>query len=686
VIVFRDIETRSILDLRVVGAWKYTSHPSTEIMVVAFAIDDAPPRLWHPGEPIPSEIVAAAQNPDSIFVAHNAAFEMAVEELILNPRFGWPIVPIERQVCTLVRALAAALPASLEGAAAALNLPHRKDLEGQKLMRAMSRPRRPIKGEDPSSVYWLEGPEYSERLDRYATGDIDTTRDLYRRLPSLIDEERRLWKLDYKINRVGFYADQPLARAALEIVRQEQIAINAEIAALTNGEIKTAGQVARIKAFALARGHELKGVTKRSVAAVLARGNPSAETRRLLELRRDGGSASVKKLNSLFAGVDADGRVRGTLRFSATSTGRWAGARFQPQNLPRPTIKNIDSAVAAVMSGDLNCVREFGAPLSVVGSILRSMICAAPGSPGHILVAGDFSAIESRVLSWLADEHWKLQNYREFDRTGEPSIEPYSVIASRILKRRVTPDDELDRQAGKIGDLSLGFGGGRRAWRAFDDSDTYSDAEVDHFQREWRASHPATVRFWRQLEARLKRVIRCGESPPIGRLGFKYETGNLIIVLPSGRRLYYPEARLVPGKFPNTVDIAFKDNARGGWNEIRAWYGVFVENVTSGVARDVLAAAMLRVDQAGLRITLHIHDELVIEVPEGAEDLDEFKRLMTIAPSWAEGLPIAVKVRSGHRYSKSTPKPPPEKESEAPIAPELVDAAVTIEPEWADDF
>jgi DNA polymerase bacteriophage-type len=443
--------------------------------------------------------------------------------------------------------------------------------------------------------------------------------------------------------------------------------------------ITTADQVKRIGAFVRERGHQLKGLTKRSVAAVFAR-EPEDDVRRLLELRRDGGLASALKMRALLAGVDADGRMRDTLRFHAAAPGRWSGVRFQPQNLKRPETDHLDAAVDAVLAGDIERVRELGAPLSIIGDLSRAMICAPPG---RVLIAGDFSSIEPRVLAWLAGETWKLDAFRRFDATNEPALDPYLVAAARILRRPVPPEDEEGRQFGKTNELAFGFGGGLGAWRRFDPDGSHTDAEVERYKTQWRDAHPATTRFWRRLENAAKHAIRTGERGTLDRLGFKFKNGTLRIVLPSGRAIAYPEARLVPGKFGKS-QIAFKDNARGGWAEVTEWHGTFVENVVQGTARDLLAAAMLRIDRAGLEIVLHVHDEIIVEVPEGTENLDEFHQVLTAAPAWAAELPIAAKVRCGQRYSKSKTKPQAELivlDEHRAFAP-----ADTEEREYADDF
>ena len=408
-----DFETRSTCDLLAAGAWRYAADPSTEVLCCAYAVDDEPVQLWAPGNPIPLEFVEAAAGPNWLIASHNNQFELAIETHVLRPRVGWPLIPLERRRCSMAAALASALPGSLEGAVAALRLPHRKDADGHRVMKQMAKPQK--------GAGWIDGPERRERLHRYCVADVEAERGLFHAVRPLSPEEQALWVLDAEINARGFHVDVELARAAQKIVRQEQAAIDAEISELTNGAITKAGQVGKIQAFVHERGHQLKGLTKRSVSAVLAREEPAEDVRRLLELRSEGARASVRKLElALLAGADIDGRLRGTLKYWGAATGRWSGRGFQPQNLKRPEGGDLDAAVNAVLSRNLDRVRELGAPLSIVGDISRSMICAPPG---HVLFAADFSTVESRILAWLAGENWKLANFREFDRTGDPALD-----------------------------------------------------------------------------------------------------------------------------------------------------------------------------------------------------------------------------------------------------------------------
>ena len=662
---FWDIESRSTVPLDVAGAWRYAADPTTEILCVAYAIDDGDPQIWVPGDPPPQELLAADE-----IVAHNFAFERAMATRILTTPHGWPTIPLAKQRCSMTLALACALPPALDKAAKALGLPYEKDAEGYRLMRRMSRPRRPHKNEDPSKTYWVDGPEQREQLHRYCMRDVETERALYRRLPPLLPSEQELWQLDAVINQRGFFVDTALTIAGRDIARAEQAALNVEVAQITDGEILSLNQVEKIKDFIRRHGHAIESLTRRSAAQVL-RHNPSDTVRQLLELRHAGARASTRKFDALLASVDTDSRLRGTLKFHASSTGRWAGNRFQPQNLKKPETKDLDAAIDAILTGDMAKVRELGAPLTVAGDVSRAIISAAPG---HALIGGDFSAIESRILAWLAGEKWKLRNYEDYDRTGNPEFEPYCIMASRALKRQVTPEDEVGRNFGKTYDLAFGFGGGLGAWRRFDDSDTYTDAEVEHFKQEFRRTHLETVRFWRRLEHAAHKAVITRQRVDFNRFSFTMEDGTLLLTLPSGRRLHYPEARLVPGKFEDTRQLRFKDNSRGAWSDVDAWYGVLVENVVQATARDILAEAMRRIEATGYPVVLSVHDEIVAEVPEGFGSVEEFHRLMVQLPAWAQGLPLAAKAWTRPRYAKATtapaqPSKPPEPATPAPIAP-----------------
>jgi DNA polymerase len=346
--------------------------------------------------------------------------------------------------------------------------------------------------------------------------------------------------------------------------------------------------------------------------------------------------------------------VRGAFRYHGASTGRWAGEGFQPQNLKRPVVEDLDAAIAAVATGDYAHMRSlYDRPLSVVGDCIRSMICAAPG---HVLIGADFSSIESRVLAHTGGEDWKLDAYRRYDATRDPRDEPYCETACKIfgVPSGSYTKDAPERSVGKTCDLAFGYMGGLNAWRKFE-PDRFTDEEVEEFKRQWRAAHPATKRFWYDIDRAAWTAVReRGRVVQCGRVSFKCSGAFLFLKLPSGRKLAYPYPRIVGDEREQRV--VFADNSAGQFRDCRhgqgAYGGLWTENVVSGIARDLLAEAMLRIEAAGYPIVLHVHDEVVAEVPIGFGSLEEFTQLMTRKPTWALDLPIAASAWTGSRYSK----------------------------------
>ena len=345
---------------------------------------------------------------------------------------------------------------------------------------------------------------------------------------------------------------------------------------------------------------------------------------------------------------------------------------------------------------DRDRLLAYGNPLTVLGDIARATVSAAPG---HIFMSADLSSIELRILAWRAGETWKLDAYREFDRTGNKAKEPYRIVAGRMLNKPpeiVTVDE---RQKGKAGDLACGFGGSVGAWRRISGDALRTDREILGDVHAWRRAHPKTVTFWRELARSIRVAIRTGQSVALGNaIAADFANGNLMLTLPSGRRITYPRARLVPNrKFEDgDPDVEFMDNARGKWAPYRGWYGTFAENLIQATARDLLAAALLRLEARGIPVVLHVHDEMVIEVPVGSITEEEFLAIVLEAPEWAEGLPLAGSVWSGPHYFEPPDEPPPPNGPQPPtpspptsveeaIADACVDAVEFGEPD-EDDY
>ena len=444
----RDYETLSTIDLPAVGAWRYATHPTTDLRCGAYAVDDGPIKLWVPGDPVPAEFIEAARNPDWLVSAFNDQFERLIEQFILGPRYGWPLVPIERHRCSQAAALALALPADLGKVARALALTHQKDAAGHKVMLQLSKPRRPRKDEDPAGVYWHNDPERLAILYRYVKQDVAVERELDHRIGPLSPELQSEWLLDAVINERGTYLDGTLLDAAINISEAAQREINAELQEITGGELKSINQQ-QIKEWLGERGCDVADIQKVTMLKALERANISPAARRVIELRIDGAHAAPAKLETMRDWRNADGRARGTFRFHGASTGRWTSFGIQTQNLKRPVVEDLGAAIEAVATGDLNHMRQlYAQPMSVVGDTARAIFRA---SPGHRLITGDFSGVESRITAWVSGQQSKL------DLSGP------NLTARRT--RRMSPTSfsgaSLDCTGGK-----QGRSGKRRTWRS----------------------------------------------------------------------------------------------------------------------------------------------------------------------------------------------------------------------------
>ena len=654
----RDFETRGVLDLKEVGAHRYAADSRTEVLCIAYAVDDGAVELWVQGDPVPAPWREAANNPDWEVEAHNDAFESAIEKYFLAPRYGFPLVPIERHRCSMVMASALGLPSKLEKLAEALGLENRKDEAGYRQMMQMTKPRKKRKGETADGILYHDDPDRRQRLGEYCKQDVKVEREASDVLRALAPEEHKLWQLTAIINDRGFHVDRAFAEAARKITEAAAPEANIELTKLTEGEVTSVNQVAKLHAWLRKRGYAGKSLNKKVVEKQLASDKLTPVARQVVELRLGSAHAATNKIDALLAWAGDDDRVRGGFKHHGASTGRWAGQGFQPQNLKRIDSKtDLEAAIAAVATGDYNLMREkYDKPLAIVGECSRPMICAAPG---HALMGADFSSIESRVLAWIAGEEWKVESYRRFDQTHDPRDEPYCITACKIYR---VPDGTVTKKSdpekrgnGKICDLAFGYGGGLRAWRNFDTSDRYTDEEVQKFKTDWRTTHPRIKQFWEDIDrAACIAVSDRGRIVPCGGTLFKCFGSFLAMKLPSGRKVSYPFPRIMKGKYGPAV--TFMDNAQGKFADCNhgngAYGGIWTENLVSGIARDLLALAMLRIEAAGYPIILTVHDEIVVEVPEGFGSEEEFTRLMTQLPDWAAGLPVTADVWTDQRYTK----------------------------------
>jgi DNA polymerase len=663
--IYWDIETRSAVSLRECGASTYAADPTTQVLCLAYAVDDEEPQLWLPTDPTPSVFLEIAADPNNWqLAAHSYDFERAILDNILIPRHGFRPIPLETQHCTQRLALANAYPAELDLLAQALGLPYRKDPVARKAMLAVSRPKAHRKRRSTTVPTWDEDPAKLALLYERCKLDVVTARAVWLspKLKRLSETERHYQLQDACINGRGIRCDRAFVTAAKDLAIRERTAINLKLHELTAGVITSVDQAKRFLDAINARGYAMTTLNKRAVAQVLAQ-KPDDYVSQLLEMRRTGARAAVNKFKRMLAyASSADDRIRGTLRMYGAGPGRWAGLGPQLQNLKKNESGLPLSVVDSIRAGDRDGIAQYGNPLALLGDVSRASLCA---SEGMELKSGDFSAVESVVLAWLAGETWKLTAYATYQRTGDTTLEPYRVIARKMLHKAAHAEiSTSERQLGKAAELASGFGGSVGAWRRIVPNDPRTDEEIKAVINQWRDAHPAVRKFWNDLACAIRVAIRTGRQPilvapaPQPPVIATFADGNLMLTLPSGRAITYPEARLVPAKYEYaSSDVEFLDNARGQWQPHRGWFGTFVENVVQGTARDLLAAAIERFEVRGIPVVFHCHDEVTVEVPIRSLSDEEFLSILLKLPTWAIGLPLGGKVHSGPHYLEAPEHP-----------------------------
>jgi DNA polymerase len=623
---------------------------------MAWAFDEEEPMLWFPGQSLPKrlwEYVLAGGE----MRAWNSAFERTIwREIMVNREGCAPPVKDEQWVCTAAEAAAMALPRSLDQAALVLGVTEQKDEEGHRLMLRMCRPRSKH-GELP--ITWWDDPDKLARLGAYCVQDVKTERAVAKCLRRLSAHEREIYLLDQRINDRGVRIDRPLVLAAMAVADEGASRADAALSALTDNCVQSVTNHADLTAWVRAQGVETEGVSKPVVADLMAGVLPPA-VREALQLRSDAGRTSVAKLHSMVGMIGADDRARGLLLYHGAGTGRWTGKHIQPQNFPRGDVKDVEAFIPDMLARDYDLLNCFVHPTIIVSSMLRSMLTAAPGCE---LIAGDYSAIEARVLNWLAGQEEVLHDFRAYD-AGDRSRDPYKRMAVRMGRAAtVAAVDYTGRQAGKAAELGCGYGMGAEkfvdaAWKVYQVRVTPDEAKaaVDSY----RASHPHVKDLWTAVEAACLEAIRMpGLVVKINaHLRAVVAGPYLYLVLPSGRTLAYAAPQIQPRKTPWGEwkdSVTFMGIAPFGpkqWMRLGAYGGLLVENIVQAVSRDLMADGMLRLDAAGYPPVLSCHDEVVSEIPQGFGSQEEFDRLLATVPAWGVGCPVTVEGWRGARYRK----------------------------------
>lgn len=701
-----DFETRSELDVREVGAWRYSEHHSTEILCLFYEIPGKDMQMWAPPMPFPEDLAELAASNDHMFEAHSAQFEVAIWCNILYKQLDVPVP--KRWADTLAVCAYRAIPLGLDAVGEVLDLPVKKDKRGKYLIQQLCKPRKPLKAdkkrfkeegltEDQWPVLWREDWALLEELYDYCGQDVQAEKMLSRTIGDLPLSEYRLWVLDQRINKRGMYVDSEAVEAAIGIIELLGTRLEAELVEITGGAVKTGDQVAKIVEWINSIIHEadipipnLQADTVEEWVDRLRRyaDEPGQDKRdvdvlRVLEIRQILGSSSVKKLYKFRACLCDDNYIRGLLQYCGAGTGRWSGRLVQPQNFPRGNLeyfvkifglKGVDGASETVMNILIETIKiggqdaidalevMFGDVIDALTTALRGMFMAAPGKKYHV---ADFAAIEAVVTAWVGGEEWKLEAFRAIQRGEkyEGADDIYCATASGMFGHPVSKEENpKERQVGKVCELAFGYQGGVGAWRNFDKSDRYDDAEVDYFKTQWREKHTATVRLWYGVQEAAVDALKLNRPVSYRMITFEPVVDAagkwLTIILPNGRRLWYfnPQLDMVTtpwGSEQLQVSYEGRDNKKGGrWGRIRTYGGMITENIVQAISRDLMAEAMINVEKAGYSIVLTVHDEIISEDDEDFGSQEEFEQIMKIPPKWVGDCPVGLSGWEGYRYRK----------------------------------
>ena len=639
-----DIETYSSAPLPRCGVYRYCDAPDFEILLFSYAFDDEPVQTIDlaSGETLPLEVISAMEDPNIIKVAYNAQFE----RVCLSRYLGHWLDPHQWR-CTMVMAAYLTLPGRLADAAVALGTTEKKMEEGKDLIRYFSVPCKPSKTNGGRTRNLpTDAPEKWAVYRQYNAQDVETERAIRKALEKfpLPEQEWELYALDQQINDRGVRVDKKLVKNAIAVDAVFAQAAYQRAKELTG--LENPGSVNQLKAWLADQDMPMESLARKIVQEKAAQTNGIVAE--LLNLRLELSKTSVKKYEAMARCVCRDGRVHGLLQFyGANRTGRWAGRLVQAQNLPQNHLPDLDLAREIVKIGDEELLDALFA--SVPGTLSELIRTALIPKDGCRFLVADFSAIEARVLAWLANEEWVLEEFR-----GQGKI--YEATASRMFHIpqesivKGNPNYEY-RQKGKQATLSCGYGGGVGALKAM--GAKMPEEEMQPLVDAWRAANPNIVAFWNTLDRAARAIIRRKTSARIGKVALYWQDDKMFMRLPSGRNLCYQSPHFTENRFGSDAIGYYAPNATGQMVVQETFGGKLAENATQAIARDILAHALLTLEKNGYPVVFHVHDESVIEKPIGQGSLEEACRLMAIAPDWAEDLPLRADGYECAYYQKS---------------------------------
>lgn len=630
-----DIETFSDVDLIRCGVYKYADSPNFEMLRFAYAVDDGDVHIIDiaGGEELPEEIIQAIKSDTVVKTAYNAQFERVCLSRYLKLPDGEYLNP-QSWYCTAVQAAELALPLSLADVGSVLGLERQKMTEGKELIKYFCVPCKPTKSNGNRT---RNRPCHDinkwETFKKYCMRDVDVERQIADKLKMypISDEEHRLYVLDQIINDRGVLVDSELAEQAVKL-NSIQTAVAVEQAYMITG-LENPNSVTQLKQWLKENGVEIESLSKKAVKSLAD--ETDGDVSEMLKLRLLMAKTSVKKYEAVIRSVCSDNRVHGMMRFcGANRTGRWSGNILQPQNLPQNHLPDLTLARDIVKDGDFEMLdMMFGNVPNVLSELIRTVLIP---KPNHRFIVADFSAIEARVLAWIAGEQWRIDTFKN-------GGDIYCASASKMFKVPVEKhgvNGEL-RQKGKISELACGYGGSVGALKNMGAVEMgVQENELQGLINDWRNANPHIVRFWYEVGNAAMKAIKEKTTVPLGKLVFAYERGILFIRLPSGRRLSYIKPRIGTNRFGGDSITYMGINSAKKWDRLETFGGKLTENIVQGTARDLLANALINAANAGYDTVFHVHDEIICEVPNGYGSVDELCKLMCIKPEWADGLPL----------------------------------------------
>ncbi len=637
-----DIETYSSVDLIKSGVYKYVESPDFEILLIGFSYDDEETQLidlcadesmgavmWN--DEALSKLIDDLVNPEVTKTAFNANFERTC----LAKHFNIPM-PADQWHCTAVHALTLGLPRSLDQVAKVLNMDAKKDAAGKNLIKYFSVPCKPTKtnGERTRNLPGHD-PEKWEQYKTYCIQDVVVEREIKKKMNKypVSHFEHKLWVLDQEINDRGVLIDSDIMINALDFdSRYKKETILPEMIKLT--ELDNPNSLVQLKGWLADNGLNVDSLAKGVMQELIS--EASGDVKRVLELRQEMSKTSVKKYAAMQKGQCHDERLRGLLQFyGANRTGRWAGRFVQVQNLPRGSLKDsadIDAARSLVKAGDFESFQMiYDNVPDVLSSLIRTTFVP---SKNKRFAVSDFSAIEARVIAWMANEKWRLEVFQTHGKI-------YEASAAAMFKIPIEDVDKAMRQKGKVAELALGYQGSVGAMISMGALEMgLEEEELKPLVDAWRNSNPAIKKFWFDCERSAIEAMKT-KAPVKMQYGltFYYQSGFLFIKLPSGRNLAYARPRLEEDKNFGKMGITYEGVNEGKWTRLRTYGGKLVENIVQAIARDCLAEALMRLK--AYDIVMHVHDEVVIEIPEDVS-LSEIDQIMGESIEWAPGLPLGA--------------------------------------------